>query len=186
MRRKTLAAAMVASLALVACSNDATSPEDSAVADDYSLVMFGSSGAALETTLGAQSGRPFDGRSGAPRLPEELALTDEQKAEIEALRAAFKTEHQTELDALHAIFEEAKAAREGGATREEVRAILDEGRPIGEALREDVQALHEAIRAVLTAEQQAWIEAHRPAPPHDLDGRPRPDGRRGQPRGGRR
>jgi hypothetical protein len=183
MRSKTLGAAFVAAIALTACSNDATSPEDAAVADDYALVMFGSSGSALENTLGTQAGRPFDGRSGAPRLPEELALSDAQKAEIEALRAAFKTEHQTELDALHAIFEAAKTAREAGATRAEVHDILDDGRPIGEALRDDVQALHESIRAVFTADQQAWLEANRPHPPHDLDGRPRRDDRRRPPPG---
>jgi hypothetical protein len=69
---------------------------------------------------------------------------------------------------LHAIFEEAKQARDDGATRSEVRAILEEGRPIGEALRDDVHALHDAIRDVLTDEQQTWLQSHRRAPPRGL------------------
>jgi hypothetical protein len=173
-----IGAAATTMFALAACSNDATDPQDSAiVATDYSLVMFGSAGAALEGTLGPQGGRPFDGRTGAPPFPDSLKLSDEQKAEIEALRTAFRTEHQTELDQLRAIFDEARDARDGGATREEVRAILEDGHSIGEALRDDVQALHAAIRDVFTDEQIAWLESHRPPPPPGIDGRRRPDDR---------
>jgi Spy/CpxP family protein refolding chaperone len=156
-----------AGLVLVACSDSPTQPSENE--DDYSLVMFGQSGSALEGTLGPQGGRPFDGRSGAPRLPEALALSDEQRTEIEALREAFKADHQTELDAMRAIFEEARDAREGGASRDEVRAILEEGRTIGQGLREEVHALHEAILGVLTDEQREWLESHRPRPPRGLD-----------------
>ena len=174
MRRMLIGAVAAAGLALAACSDSPTQPSGNE--DDYSLEMFGQSGAALEGTLGPQGGRPFDGRSGAPRLPEALALTAEQQAEIAALRDAFKAAHQTEIDALHAIFEEAHDARDNGATREEVRAILEEGRTIGESLRDDVQALHEAIRDVLTDEQQAWLESHRPAAPRGMGEGPRGPG----------
>ena len=49
-----------------------------------------------------------------------------------------------------------------GIGLQEVRAILVTGRPIAEALRPDVFALHQAVRAVLTDAQRAWLEAHRP------------------------
>jgi hypothetical protein len=161
---------VVAAAVLVsgACSDSPTMPAGDA--DDYSLVMFGEAGAALEGTLGPQGGRPFDGRTGAPHLPEALALSAEQRSQIEALRAEFRTEHEAELDALHAIFDEAHEARDDGATREEVRAILEGGRDIGESLREDVQALHEAIKDVLTDAQRSWIESHRRPPPHGRAG----------------
>jgi Spy/CpxP family protein refolding chaperone len=160
-------AAAAAALVIAACSDSGTNPAP-ADEDDYALVMFGAPGSALENTLGPQHGRPFDGRTGFRRLPDELALTDEQKEAIAALRAEFAETHADELEALRAVFEEAREAREDGATREEVRAILEEGRPIGEALREDVRELHEAIFAVLTDEQREWLEAHRPPHPRQL------------------
>jgi len=163
MLRRLVVPTLAAALVLTACDQSPTSVP-AAVQNDYALLMFGEAGSSLEGSMGAQHpARPFDGRSGRSlALPTELALTAAQRAEIEALRTAFRTEHATALDAMKAIFEEARAAREGGATREEVRAILITARPIGLALREDVWALHEAIRAVLTAEQLAWIQAHRP------------------------
>jgi Spy/CpxP family protein refolding chaperone len=163
MLRKLLLPTLVAALTLGACDDAATAPTAAVMDDDYALVMFGESGSALEGTMGPQHGpRPFDGRSGIPPLPPELALTDEQKAEILALREAFRAEHEAELEALKAIFEEARAARQAGATRLEVRAILIEGRLIAQALRPAVWELHLAIRDVLTEEQKAWILEHRP------------------------
>lgn len=178
MQRLNRVAVMVAAVAaLAACSNDDPASPQTVIDDDFALVMFGESGAALENSLGPQGGRPFDGRTACAALPDELALTDEQKAEIAALRDAFRTEHQAELDALRAIFDEARAAREAGATRDEVRAILEDGRDIAEGLRADVQALHAAIRDVFTEEQLAWIEANRRRPPDGLGERRGPRGR---------
>lgn len=180
MRRMLVGAVAAAGLVLAACSDSATQPSGSA--DDYSLVMFGGSGSALEGTMGPQGPRPFDGRSGVPHLPDSLALTADQQAQIKALRDAFIAAHQTQIDALHAIFEEAHTARENGATRDEVRAILEGGRTIGEALRPDVEALHTAIQNVLTAEQKAWLESHRRQPPEGLGRGRGPGGRGGPPR----
>jgi Spy/CpxP family protein refolding chaperone len=162
MMRKLMVPALAATLVLGACDSGPTEPT-ATMNDDYALLMFGESGTALENTMGPQPGpRPFDGRSGIPPLPPELALTDEQKAEILALREAFKTAHETEIAALKAIFEQARAARQAGATREEVFAILLQGREIARALRPAVWELHLAVRAVLTDEQRAWILEHRP------------------------
>lgn len=162
MFRRALFPVVAASLVLAACSESPTDSSASLAADDYALVLFGEMGAALEGTLGEQpAGRPFDGRSGRPALPDSLKLTDEQKAAMHALREAFRAEHAEELAALRAIFEEAREARRDGATREEVRAILVEARPIVEALRPYLQALHEALRAILTDAQRAWLDAHR-------------------------
>lgn len=166
LRRLMMVPTLAAALVLSACDNAPTGSQAVTADDDYALLMFGEPGSSLEGTMGTQHrDRPFDGRSGGPRLPDELRLTAEQRAEMEALRTAFRTEHAVELDAMKAIFEEARAARLAGATREEVRAILIEARPIGLTIREDVWALHLAIRAVLTPEQLAWIAAHRPQLP---------------------
>ena len=162
MFRKTIFPVLAATLLLGACDESPVEPTG-AQADDYALLMFGEAGSALEGSMGPQDGaRPFDGRSIMARLPDSLALTTEQVAEIEALRATFRAEHQTQIDALRAVFEEARAAREAGASREEVRAILMEGRDIAMALRFPIWQLHEAVRSVLTEEQRFWLDTHRP------------------------
>jgi Spy/CpxP family protein refolding chaperone len=166
MLRRSFLPTLAALLVLAACAESPIGTS-SAFEEDFALAMFGAEGAALEGTLGPQAGpRPFDGRSHRPHFPDSLALTNEQKAEMHTLREAFRTEHASALDSLRAIFQEARTARDSGATREEVRAILVTGRPIAEALRPDVRALHVALRAVLTDAQRAWIAAHRPPRHH--------------------
>lgn len=163
MLKKLLVPVVATTVMLAACREAPLAPAASAIQDDYALQMFGETGMALEGTMGTQStDRPFDGRTGRPPLPDSLKLTDAQKAEIEALRLAFRTEWQEELDALKAIFQEARAARAGGATHEEIRAILVTGRPIAEALRPAVFELHYQILGVLTEAQRAWLFQHRP------------------------
>jgi Spy/CpxP family protein refolding chaperone len=166
--RLSLGATVALALSLGACSKDAqTAPSEQSLPDqDFALMVFGEPGAALAGTLGAQpAGREVDGRRGAPDFRSELRLTEEQRAEIAALREAFRTAHQASLDEMRAIFEQARAAREAGDSREEVHAILATARPIALALREHVAALHEAILAVLTPEQQAWLRRNRPPVP---------------------
>ena len=165
-------AIMAASLMLGACGGDSPTGA-SASSDDYALVMFGPSGAALQSTLGPQIGHPFDGRSGAPPFPDSIALSADQIAAIRALRTAFREAHQAQLDALVAVFQAARAAHNAGEPRDSIRAILQGGRAIALELLPAVQALHQAILAVFTDEQRAWLAAHRPPPPPDLDGRPR-------------
>jgi len=165
MLKRLVSPALAAVLLLAACDLAPPGPSNATLAsDDYALVMFGEPGSSLEGTMGPDvpGDRPFDGRTGRRPLPDSLKLTDEQIAAIQALRLEFRTAHQAQLDSLHAIFVEARLARLAGATHEEIRAILMTGRPIADALRPDVLALHEAIRAILTDAQRAWLDAHRP------------------------
>jgi hypothetical protein len=165
MRRLTFSAAIAATIAFSACGKDRpTEPQTAVNQDDYALVMFGQSGAALEGTFGTL-GAAYDGRSGSPAFPDSLKLTDAQKTAIAALRTNFKTAHQAELDQLRAIFERARTARQGGASRDSVRAILAEGRALAQSMRAAVEGLHQAVLAVLTDAQRAWLAAHRPAAP---------------------
>lgn len=162
MLRKLLVPVFIGTLALGACDESPVEPTGPQ-ADDYALLMFGEAGSALEGSMGQQDAeRPFDGRTLFRRLPVELALSAEQLEAIEALRVAFRAEHQAQVDALQAVFAEARAAREAGASREEIRAILMEGRDLAMALRFPVWQLHEAIREVLTEEQRFWLDTHRP------------------------
>jgi hypothetical protein len=164
MLRRIIAPAVLAvSLTLAACDTS-SSTGSTAPAQDYALVMFGEAGSSLEGTMGTPptDGRPFDGRTYRREFPDSIALSEEQKAEIAALRAAFRAEHATELDSLRTIFQAARAAHEAGATREEIRAILEEGRDIAIAIRVDLVDLHYAIWNVFTDAQKAWIVSHRP------------------------
>lgn len=168
MFRPLAIALLVGTLGVTACDLLPTAT-NTAPAEDYALVMFGEQGSSLTGTMGTQPrNHPVDGRSGARTLPPELALTEAQKAEIKGLRDAFAAENATALAALKAIFDEARAARQGGGTRADVFAILLKGRPIAEALRPAVRALHEKIWNVHTAEQKAWITANRPKMPPPL------------------
>ena len=163
MLKRLLVPVMAVSLTLGACVEGSVAPASSVLEQDYALLVFGETGQALEGTMGPQdSTRPYDGRTGRPPLPDSLKLTDEQKAEIAALRTTFREAHAEELAALKAIFEEARAARVAGATREEVHAIIAEGRPIAEALRPAVHELHFKILNVFTEAQRAWLFQHRP------------------------
>jgi hypothetical protein len=167
MFRPLATALLVGTLGVTAC--DLLPTANTAPAEDYALVMFGSEGSALEGTMGTQPGtHPVDGRSGRAPLPPELALTEAQKAEIKGLRDAFAATNATALAQLKAIFDKGREARKNGATRDEVRAILVTARPIAEALRPAVKALHEAIWSVHTEAQKTWLIANRPKPPMPL------------------
>jgi Spy/CpxP family protein refolding chaperone len=158
---RPLATAAAVALAAACSDGGPTAPRDTAADTDYAAVSFGPTASALEGTLGPQRGRPFDGRTAAARLPDSLALSEAQKAQIAALRSAFEAENRAALKQLTAAFEAARQAREDGKSREEIRAILDAVKPVAEGLRPKVQALHEAIQAVLTPAQKAWLDGKR-------------------------
>jgi hypothetical protein len=163
MLRKLIAPALAATLVLAACDQGSTAPMTAQVDDDYALVMFGEVGSSLEGTMGTQPSRgPFDGRTFRRPFPDSIKLSQVQIDSIAALRLAFRTEHAAQLDSMKTIFEAARTARQGGATREEVRAILVTARPIALALRVDVVDLHYAIWSVFTDAQKRWVVAHRP------------------------
>lgn len=99
---------------------------------------------------------------GASMLPDALKLTAEQKAAIAALHDAFMKANAADIAALEAIERDAKAAIKAGKSRDDVRAILARAAPIRERLDAAFKKLQTDIWAVYTAEQRAWIEAHRP------------------------
>jgi hypothetical protein len=99
---------------------------------------------------------------GASMLPEAIRLTAEQKAEIAALHEAFMQANAADIAALRALEQQFRAARRAGASRSDLLAILQQARPIQERLASAFSALQNAIWAVYTPEQRAWIETHRP------------------------
>jgi Spy/CpxP family protein refolding chaperone len=99
---------------------------------------------------------------GASRLPEELKLTTEQKAQIAALHEQFMKDNAAAIAALRQLEEQLRAARRSGATRDQIRAILEKAHPILEQLAAAFKELQDAIWAVYTPAQKEWIESHKP------------------------
>jgi uncharacterized protein (DUF305 family) len=103
------------------------------------------------------------------------SLTDNQKAQVRSLSDAFVKAHSAQLDSLKTIGEAARAARQAGQTPEQVRAIMEQGKPIMDALAPAQKEFRETIVTYLTPAQLA-AGCIPPAP-----GGPGPGGRRGGP-----
>ena len=142
--------------ALTACSSDTTSPDNA----DLTLLDAGAFGTALTTTGGYDAGVYQDRLING--LPDELKLTDAQKAQIRSLVEAFQQATRADREALGAILREARQAIEAKKPRSEVQAILARGAPIVARLAAAEAKLKADIDAVLTPEQRAWIAAHSP------------------------
>lgn len=81
----------------------------------------------------------------AAKMQEALGLSDTQMSEIQAIRERYQPQKQ-------ALREEAKALKEGGASREEIKEALGDRK---QALREQVKS---EIQAILTPEQAQKLE----------------------------
>jgi Spy/CpxP family protein refolding chaperone len=163
MRTRLPALAMSAILALGACASDPAAPDESLLSttDAVDLVPeFALSSAAM------------DGADGGAGLPDELQLTTEQKAEITALRDDFLAEHRDEIEALRELERQVRALRGRPGSRAAALELMTQARAIIQGLEADFAALQEAVWAIYTDEQRAWIEAHRPRRCRD-DDRPR-------------
>lgn len=155
MMRKILAVAALGLAGLMACSTETVAPDDLALLDvdvtdlvpDYAI-----SSAAVVDGAGI----------GAARLPDDLQLSAEQKAAIAGLHDAFQQENADEVQALRAIEQQIRQLRRSGGAREEMEALVADAREIIEGLADDFAALQEAIWAIYTPEQRAWIESHKP------------------------
>ena len=155
MMRKILAVAALGLAGLTACSTETVAPTDLALLDAYETDLVPDY--ALSTTA------VVDGAGiGAARLPEELQLTAEQKADIAALHDAFQQDHTDEIAQLRQIEQQIRELRRSDGTREEIGALLEQAKTILQGLAADFATLQESIWAIYTAEQRAWIEAHKP------------------------
>ena len=103
------------------------------------------------------------------------SLTDNQKGQVRALSDAFAKAHAAQLDSLKTISEAARTARQAGKTPDEVRAIMEQGKPIADALAPAQKEFRETVVTYLTPAQLA-AGCIPPAP-----GGMGPGGRRGGP-----
>jgi len=148
MRATLVAAAFL----FAACAGDSLSPAEQ---DELALVPD-----FVESMAAAVDGSGIGGSG----LPEDLALSAEQKAAIAALHDAFKQATSADVAALRALEAEAREAWRAGASREEIHAILARGAPILDRLHGAFEQLRDDIWAVYTPAQQEWIASHRPRP----------------------
>lgn len=89
------------------------------------------------------------------RAEDFPALTDAQKSQIRDLERNFRESHKADLDAIKAIFAEAKNALGSGKSQNEVAAILAQTIPIANRLATARKDLRDDILAVLTPQQRA-------------------------------
>jgi Spy/CpxP family protein refolding chaperone len=130
--------------------------------------------------VGAQGARGPGGRGGPPGGRCAMtadSLTDTQKGQVRTMVEAFNQAHAPQLDSLRTIMEAARAAREAGKTPEEVRAIMETGKPIADGLAPARKEFRDSVEKLLTSAQIA-AGCIPPAP-----GGPPPGGRRGGPPG---
>ena len=143
-------------LAVGACSEDPTSPTDGfALLDDAAELSFSSS---FVTDPGSRF------LAHLHRLPDNLKLTVAQEAQIKSLVEQFLAATRADHEALAAILKQAHEAARAGKSRDEVRAILEQGIPIRDRLQAAEAQLRTSVLAVLTPAQKAWLEAHQPRP----------------------
>jgi Spy/CpxP family protein refolding chaperone len=155
MIQKILAVAALGLAGLTACSTETVAPTDLALLDAYE--------SDLVPEYALSSTAVVDGAGiGAARLPEELQLTTEQKADIAALHDAFREENTDEIAELRSIEQQIRELRRSNGNREAIGALLTQARTILQGLAADFAALQESIWAIYTAEQRAWIESHKP------------------------
>lgn len=169
-------------LAVAACENGPTTPEGLQASFDEVdpiVVTFAATQGLPGGPFGASGGSPFmagmpfaggpsramGGRGPGAPLPDELKLTDEQKTSIQALVTAFRDANADDIAAMRTAHQAARDARKAGQTREEVKAILEGAKPAAERVHAAAAALRTAIQGILTAEQSAWLEAHKPDRP---------------------
>ena len=152
MRKTFLAVAAFGLMGLTACSTEPVAP-NGLLTDAIDLLPdYAFSSAAVVDGAGI----------GGARLPDDLQLTAEQKAAIAALHDAFAQENADEIAALRDIEKQLHQLRRSRGSREEAQALMAEAHNIMTGLADEFAALQDAIWAIYTAEQQAWIESHKP------------------------
>jgi Spy/CpxP family protein refolding chaperone len=153
--------ALVAS-SVAACANDVTAPTVQPAPSN-----------AIAATGDSLGGRWGFGRRGigmgfgpmfaARRLPDNLKLTDAQRAQITTLVTSFRAAHQADLQAMAAAGKQAFAARKAGVswTADQRRAMFAQTAPVRQRLMTANKQLRAQIEQVLTSDQKNWLASHR-------------------------
>jgi Spy/CpxP family protein refolding chaperone len=86
--------------------------------------------------------------------PAGPRLTDAQKAQVRSLLTAFRQANQADLTTVRQAFEQARQARQGGATADRLQAILAGAQPARARLAAAHQKLAADVKALLTPAQR--------------------------------
>ncbi|MEP7345231.1 MAG: Spy/CpxP family protein refolding chaperone [Gemmatimonadaceae bacterium] len=155
MKFRLFALALGGAVAMSACGGDVSRPLTAATSDGGAIDLMPDFEISAAAVLDG-------GGVGASMLPDALQLTADQKAQIESLHDAFKAATLADMETLRAIEAQARAARQAGAPREDVRAILATAAPALDRLHAAFAKLQADILAIYTPAQRAWIAAHMP------------------------
>jgi Spy/CpxP family protein refolding chaperone len=154
--------ALIAATMVVGCAQDMTAP--------LALRPTTSVSAAADT-LGAGGPWRFGRRGGmgllmARRLPENVQLTDAQRAQIKMLMTNFRAAHESDFSVLRTSMQQMRAAHATGQrlSPDQRRALFQQTSPARQRLSVAQRALTAQIQNVLTTDQKAWLAAHRPTP----------------------
>ncbi len=98
--------------------------------------------------------------AGFPGGPLNLDLTDAQKKQVEAIRAQYRTANEASRNEIRPLMEAARDARQKGDTAS-ARATMAKAREKMEASRSVREKEMAEIRAVLTPDQRAKLDAER-------------------------
>ena len=111
----------------------------------------------IQAQRGGRGGQPGRGGPGGMMRCAQSAdsLTDTQKGQVRTLSDAFVAAHKPSLDSLRAIMDAGRAAREGGKSPEEMRAIMEQSKPINDGLAPARKEFSEAVIKLLTPSQIA-------------------------------
>ena len=96
--------------------------------------------------------------------PDSIKPTTVQVASITALQSAFESANATDLTFLRQLHDSAMTLRRAGASRDAVRAVLVTGDAARTRLRAAQESMRDAIEAILTDAQKAWLKANLPRP----------------------
>jgi Spy/CpxP family protein refolding chaperone len=154
-----LTSACLVLTALAACSDGATTtaPFDPLALEQAAITEALNDFGTTETVALDRAG------VGGSAFPDSIALTTEQKAEIERLHAQFREAHKADLEALAKLEADLRAARTSGKEPAAIRALIEQAMVIQRRLAEALKDLHEAIWRVYTPAQRTWLETRKPA-----------------------
>ncbi len=93
------------------------------------------------------------------RFAQNLGLSAEQDAKIKSIRESFHEAHKAEFEAMKAKHQEMRKLKESGADEQTMAAKREEMKAQFAGLKTAREDLKSQIKAVLTPEQQAKMEA---------------------------
>jgi protein CpxP len=90
---------------------------------------------------------------------KDLNLTAEQQAKIKSIRESFRESHKSEFEAMKAKHQELRKLKQSGADAQTLAAKREELKGQFPNLKADRERMMNDIKAVLTPEQRAKLEA---------------------------